>query len=137
MATLEERVTALEGDYTVVVQSISLRLDEHLAVQKGLSLEIHAQSEEMNQLKMRVATVESRLNHMDVKLGSLDENVKSLRGDMDRRFEQVDRRFEQVDRRFEQVDRRFDQMDQKIDQMGQKIDQVIALLAQRGEGNAQ
>jgi uncharacterized coiled-coil protein SlyX len=96
LATLEERLAALEGDYSVVVQSIALKLDEHLVVQKSLRLEIREQGKKIDEFKMRMATVESRLNHMDVKLGSLNENVKSLRGDMDRRFDQMDQKFDQV-----------------------------------------
>jgi len=92
-ATVEERVSALEG-----------RMTDHVQVLNGIRDAIAS-------LDGRVSSFEAR---MDARLLASEER-------MDRRFEQVDRRFEQMERRFEQMDHRFDRIDERFDQSNQRF----------------
>jgi flagellar capping protein FliD len=71
--------------------------------------------QEVRDVNVRLAIMDKHTSGIDERIDILKEDVGTLKGEMNQRFEQVDRRFDQMDQRF---------------------NQVIALLAQRNEGNA-
>ena len=96
MATPEERLSSLEGDYATVVQGITIKLDEQAGLLRELHTDVHEQGQDMREMKARLATmdmrmamVDTRLNRMDERLDSLTEEIRSNAKEMRAKFDQI------------------------------------------------
>ena len=68
MATLEERLAGLEGDYAVTIQGITVKLDEHMDL-------LREQGKDIREIRVRLATVDTRLNRIDERFDVFREEV--------------------------------------------------------------
>ncbi len=96
MATLEERLGSLEGDYVVAMQRVAAKLDGHAALQREqsrdireLGRDVREQGQEIREMKMRLGTVETRLGTVDSRLNRIDERLLSLQEEMNLKFDQI------------------------------------------------
>ena len=96
MATLEERLSSLEGDYTVAIQEVAVKLDEHAGLLRGLSKDVREHARDIREIKARLMTMDTRLGAMDARLAtvgtrlnSMDEKLDAFREEMNRKFDQV------------------------------------------------
>lgn len=96
MATLEERFTALEGDYATVIRAVAVKLDEHAAAQRG-------QGRDIREIKARLAVVDTRLNGLDEKVDTLSEDMSSLKADVGSLKSEVGAIRAEMNRKFDQI----------------------------------
>lgn len=103
MATMEDRVKALEDGFEVVAHDIVGAMNR-----QDILLREHGRT--LDELKLRLGVVEAHMGSVDVRLNHMDERLEEFRAETRSKFEQIDRKFERMDRRFEQMDRKLDQI---------------------------
>jgi DNA-binding ferritin-like protein (Dps family) len=89
MATLEDRLKVLEGDYAAAMQAVALKLDEHAATQREQGRDIRELGRDMREQGRDMREVKTRLATMDTRLNRLDEKFDTLKEEINQKFEQV------------------------------------------------
>jgi chromosome segregation ATPase len=89
MATLEERLSSLEGDYTVAIREVAVKLDEHAGLLREHGRDIREIKARLMTMDTRLGAMDARLATVDTRLNSMDEKLDTFREEMNRKFDQV------------------------------------------------
>ncbi|MBA2287565.1 MAG: hypothetical protein H0W02_18985 [Ktedonobacteraceae bacterium] len=93
MATLEERVTALEDalehDFGTPLRAMMLKMDEQDRDIRELGRDVREQGRDMREIKSRLATMDSRLGTLDSRVNGIDEKITIFKEEMNVKFDQI------------------------------------------------
>ena len=144
MATIEERLQALEQGHTELKKTIELQsIAIHAFVSKEafekLQDTVEKSQEQNNKLfdtliahdqftNERLADLQNQIIELDNKL---DGKIVGLQTEMRQRFSGIDARFEKVDARFNTMDKRFEKIETDFDQVKIVLAQILERLPER------
>ena len=142
MATLEERVQALEQEHAELKKAIELQTVAIGALVSKTTLEklIEQYDKLFDTLIAHDRLTNERLGHLQTQVIEVDGKIVGLQTEMRQRFERQDTamnaRFEAVNNRFETLEQgmnsRFEAQDKTLAAQDKKLDQMLLLLMALG-----
>lgn len=87
---MEERIERLENDYARSMNQIARSLNEMESEAYDQHALINAHSKDLREIRLRVATVETRLGAMEARLNSIDEKLDAVQAQQQQMSDKIE-----------------------------------------------